>query len=338
MLFMVGCGGCHEDKPLQNIELSPETVSLEIKFHRFDIDLFAADFSNPAAACQQLYHKYGSFFCRFIEQDLLLAACNSDSVGPLLKPFVYNPDIVETHREIQRVFTDEKISKLNEVLSASLQRWHHFFPDSIVPEVIYYQSAWNSNIASTDSVLAISLDSYLGAQNKITKQLSPDAFPAYKKQNMEEKYILADAMKGMVSQEFQKYYSKKDLLNELIFYGKLVYIAEALAPEIPDSVMMSWSTDQLLWAEKHEWKTWQAIANEKVMFQSKSFDINKWFADGPFTGANGIPQDSPPQLGVWLGWKIVRHYMLAHPELTLQDLLNETDNSKILGAFKPNRS
>ncbi len=337
MLFMVGCGGCQDDKPLKKIELKEEAAQLSVQFRRFDLDLFNSDFSNPKAASQQLYQKYGTFYCRFIEQDLLLAACKSDSVGPLLKPFVLNPDILETHQEILHFFTEEKIQVLNKELTSCIQRWNHFFPDSIAPGVIYYQSAWNSNVVSTDSVLAISLDSYLGANNKITRQLSPDAFPAYKKQNMDEKYIIADAMKGLVSNEFGHYYVKKDLLSELIFYGKLVYLAEALAPDIPDSTMMSWTPAQLTWAEKHEWKTWQAIANEKVMFQSKSFEINKWFADGPFTGASGIPQDSPPQLGVWLGWKIVRQYMSAHPELSPPDLLRENDNNKILAAFKPNR-
>jgi hypothetical protein len=132
----------------------------------------------------------------------------------------------------------------------------------LAPSIIYYQSAWNSNIAAYDSVIGISLDTYLGADHKITKQLTPEMFPNYKKENMDSKYIVADAMKGWVAWKARTYYEQKDLLSELVFYGKLMYIAEALAPDQPDSLMMSWSASQIDWALKNEWNTWKVLANE----------------------------------------------------------------------------
>jgi hypothetical protein len=337
MLFMIGCGGCHEDKPLQKVELSPETEQLKVEFRRFDLDLFNTDFNQPVAASQQLYQKYGNFFCEFVESDLQLAACTSDSVGVLLKPFVSNKDIRETHDEIIRIFSEEKIQSLNTDFTDCMKRWNHFFPDSLVPQVIYYQSAWNTNIATTDSSIGIALDCYLGPDNKITKSLSTDVFPRYKKQNMDEKFLVADAMKGWAAWKFKKYYDKKDFLSELIFYGKLMYVAEALSPETPDSIMMSWSGEQYQWAKEHEMRTWKTIANEKVMYTTKGVEINKWFADGPFTGAQGVPQDSPPQLGVWTGWNIVRQYMAAHPEVTLKALMEEKESLKILSGYRPEK-
>lgn len=337
MLFMIGCGGCHEDKPLQKVELSPEAEQLKINFWRFDHDLFNSDFNQPMAASQQLYQKYGSFFCSFVEYDLMLAECSSDSVGTLLKPFVGNRDIRETHEEVNRVFTDEKMTEINASLTGCFQRWHHYFPENVIPTVIYYQSAWNTNIAPQDSVIGIALDCYLGPKNKITKQLAPDAFPNYKKLNMDEKYLIADAMKGWVAWKFRQEYEKKDMLSELIFYGKLMYLSEALTPDTPDSIMMSWSTSQYEWALAHEYNTWKNIANEKVMYSMRGAEINKWFADGPFTGATGIPQDSPPQLGVWVGWNIIRQYMMAHPEVSLANLMSDRDYLKLLADYRPNR-
>jgi hypothetical protein len=51
-----------------------------------------------------------------------------------------------------------------------------------------------------------------------------------------------------------------------------------------------------------------------------------------------VPQESAPQLGVWLGWNIVRQYMERHPEVTLNGLLSEGDHQKILSAFVPGKS
>lgn len=337
MFCMVGCGGCEQEKPLQQVEIAPEAQKIEISFSRFDDDLFGSNFSNPDSVTQFLYHKYGSFYCNFIEQDLRLAPCKEPKVGQMLIPFVENRDILETRSEIQRIFTPQKVSDYSQQLTDALRRWNHFFPDSLVPKVIYYQSAWNNNIATSDSAIGISLDCYLGKKNRITEQLSPEVFPNYKKSNMDEKYLVADAVKGWVAFKSRHLYKPKDMLSELVFYGKLMYISEALAPDVEDSLLLSWSTRQMKWAEDNEWNVWKNLANEKVMFQSKSFEINKWFNDGPFTGANGVPQDSPPQLGAWFGWKIIRQYMQSNPNLTPQQLLLETDNQKILSAYKPKR-
>lgn len=337
MFCIVGCGGCEDKKPLQNVEIKPETQQLAITFLHFDNDLFGSNFSKPDSAAQFLYHKYGSFYCNFIENDLRLAPCLDSNVGKMLLPFVSNKDILETRAEIQKNFPEQKMASIDSELSDALRRWHHFFPDSLVPKVIYYQSAWNNNISTSDSAIGISLDCYLGKKNKITQQLSPEVFPNYKKSNMQEHLLTADAIKGWVAFKSRHYYKPKDMLSELVFYGKLMYVSEALIPEIPDSTLMSWSTKQINWATANEWNVWKTLANEKVMFQTKSFEINKWFNDGPFTGANGVPQESPPQLGVWFGWKIVRQFMEANPALTPQQLLLETDNQKILSAYKPKR-
>jgi hypothetical protein len=337
MLFMAGCGGCEEKKPLQQAEINPVSQAISVSFYRLDDDLFSADFSQPELASQQLHRKYGEFYCRFVEDDLRLAPCHSDSVGKMLVPFVTSHDIVETRKEINNIFTSEKMAKFNNALTEAMRKWNHYFPDSLVPGIVYYQSAWNSNIHATDSVIGISLDTYLGADNKITQQLSSEFFPRYMKENMDEKYMVADAVKGWIAWKSRGYYEKRDLLSELVFFGKLMYMSEALIPDMPDTLLMSWSSMQYEWALSHELNVWKTVANERVMYQSKSFEINKWFADGPFTGSEGVPQESPPQLGVWLGWSMVRQYMEKNPAITMTQLLAEKDYQKILSAYTPRR-
>ena len=337
MLFIVTCG-CNDEKPLQKIELAQEASLLEVSAQSFDRDLFDGDFSQPKNLADTLRSRYGNFFCGFVEDDIQIAACTSDSVGTLLYAFVNDPQIAETHRAVMTAFTNTKRETITQDLQESMRRWHHFFPDSIVPGIIYYQSAWNRSIATTNDGLGIALDCYLGPDHPITQKLSPDFFPQYMQNNMDERYIHADAVKGFAAWKARGYYQQKDLLSELIFYGKVMYLAEALAPDISDSLMMSWSSEQWLWAKGAEKEVWKTMANEKVMYRSKSFEINKWFADGPFTSATGVPQESAPQLGVWIGWNIVRQYMERHPEVTLNGLLSESDYQKILSAFVPGKS
>ena len=337
MLFIVTCG-CNDDKPLQKVKVNEQARQLEVNVASFDRDLFDGDFSQPKKLCDSLRSRYGNFYCGFVEDDIQIAACASDSAGVLLWSFVQDAQIAATHKAIETHYTSEKREAIAHELQESVRRWHHFFPDSIVPGIIFYQSAWNRSIATTDEAIGIALDCYLGPNHEITQKLSPDLFPQYMKNNMDERYIHADAMKGFAAWKARGYYQQKDLLSELIFYGKVMYLAEALAPEMPDSTMMSWSSEQWAWAKVAEKEVWKTMANEKVMYRSKPFEINKWFADGPFTAAAGVPQESSPQLGVWIGWNIVRQYMERNPNVTLPALLADTDFQKLLSAYVPGKS
>ena len=336
LLFIMACG-CNDDKPLSKIEIAPHAAELSAKARSFDVDLFSCDFNEPARCADTLRSNYGNFFCGFVEDDLRLAACGSDSVGSLLAMFTSDPQIKETHRAVMELFPNEKRQVLTQEFNGVVQRWNHFFPAKPVPEIIYYCSAWNRSIATTDSIIGIALDCYLGRGHDITQKLSPDFFPAYKKENMDERYLIADAVKGFAAWNARNIYQPKDLLSELVFYGKIMYLAEALAPELPDSILMSWSPEQMEWAIAGEENVWKTLANEKTMYHSKPFEINKWFADGPFTSAAGIPQQSAPQLGVWMGWNIIRSYMKKHPETSIDAMLIESDNQRLLSAYVPGK-
>ena len=336
MLFIMACG-CNDEKPLQGIEIAPQAAELKAKARSFDVDLFACDFNQPESCADSLYSNYGTFFCGFVEEDLRLAACGSDSVGMLLGQFTSDPQIAATHRAVMEIFSLQKRQLITISFTDVIQRWHHFFPARPIPEIIYYCSAWNRSIATTDSIIGVALDCYLGPEHDITRKLSPDIFPLYVKENMDERFILADAVKGFSAWQARNAYRQKDLLSELLFYGKIMYIAEALAPSLADSTLMNWNTRQWEWAVANEEQVWKALANEKTMFQSKPFEINKWFADGPFTSADGVPQQSAPQLGVWMGWNIIRSYMKKFPDMTLEALLLETDNQRLLSGYVPGK-
>ena len=65
--------------------------------------------------------------------------------------------------------------------------------------------------------------------------------------------------------------------------------------------------------------------------------IQKYLTDAPFTPGLGDHNESAPKLGIWIGWQIVKKYMDKNPDVTLQQLMKETDAQKILHAsrYKP---
>jgi hypothetical protein len=65
--------------------------------------------------------------------------------------------------------------------------------------------------------------------------------------------------------------------------------------------------------------------------------IRKFFTDGPYS--HSFSSESPARLGEWLGWQIVKAYMNKNQEVTLQQLLLEEDDQKILtnSRYKPKK-
>jgi uncharacterized protein YjaZ len=108
-----------------------------------------------------------------------------------------------------------------------------------------------------------------------------------------------------------------------------------MLPEAADSTKMNWSTSQMEWAQANEVRVWKELANQQVLFGTEHNKNKKWIDFAPFTRVEAIPQDSPPQLGIWMGWNMVRAYMKANPDVTLHQLLAEKDAKKFLNVYKP---
>lgn len=333
-LFLSSC----EDNPVKKVDLSQTSITYSSS--RFDRELFASDFSQPEAARQQLYQKYGSFLCDYMEVILQVAPCFPDSNFRALEGFVRYPDMVVLQNEIERKFPDASIAAIDGELEEALRYWHFHFPDSVVPRVAYMNSGFNFSAFSTDSILSIGLDFFLGKDDSITHLLATELFPNYFKEDMEPRYLVANAVKDFSWHQLnkrEKNPAKAQLIEILVHQGKVMYLCDAMLPEVEDSIKMNWSSAQMDWAEQHTFDVWKILATDDVLFNRTPSENRKWIDFGPFTNVKSIPAISPPQLGIWMGWQMVRAYMKAHPETTMQQLLAISDPTTILKAYKPER-
>ncbi len=327
-----------EDDPLKKVDVSES--KLEVRFDRFDHDIFNADFTDPARTGQQLYQKYRGFYCDYMEEILAVGGCMPDSNFALLQGFATDRDMRALQREIDKIYNSDKIQEVNEQLTEAIRRWHHFFPDSIAPNVTYMNSGVVYSVYSRDSIIAVGLDFFLGPQDSIVKLYPNDIFPQYFKDDMRPDYLVVNAMKDFSWWQCAKSdinTQSSTLLDLILQQGKVMYMVDALMPMTEDSTKLNWSKEEMEWAIANEWNVWKELAKQEVLFSTQFNKNKKWIDFGPFTNIGAIPQDSPSQLGIWLGWKMVRAYMKENPSITIQQLLAEKDSQKILKAFKPEK-
>jgi hypothetical protein len=116
--------------------------------------------------------------------------------------------------------------------------------------------------------------------------------------------------------------------------GKTRYFVKALLPNVHDSILMGYTQAQLEWAQQNNGQMWTHIIEKNLLFQNEQSLYMRYFNDGPFTSADGVPPESAPMVGTWTGLQIVRKYMLENPNVSLKELMEETDFDKILKLSK----
>ncbi len=220
---------------------------------------------------------------------------------------------------------------LKEGIATVYQRNKYLFPGFQYPQVYTYISGFDPDrqTANFDSVMIIALDMYLGKDYKAYRKYG---FPEYKIRFLDKPYILRD-----FCIELNRYRipGGKDFLSRAIQEGKNLILLDALLPGTPDTVKIAYSEKQWQWAEAHEKDLWAFIIENEILYSSDSKILQKFFVDAPFTSYFG--QESPPRLGQWLGWKIVRTYFDRHPEMPLRRFIREKDAQKILreSSYRP---
>jgi uncharacterized protein YjaZ len=71
------------------------------------------------------------------------------------------------------------------------------------------------------------------------------------------------------------------------------------------------------------------LVEKRELYSTDWRVITKYTQPAPFT--NGLSQEqSPGRIGVFIGWRIVSEYMQRNVQVTLHELMNETDAQKIL--------
>jgi hypothetical protein len=149
---------------------------------------------------------------------------------------------------------------------------------------------------------------------------------------MRKEFIVPDLIRSWMMKEFPNTDKSGTLLSEMIYQGKLLYLADAMMPEANDTLKIGFNLQQLEWCKIHEPDMWGFLIKNKFLYSTETEAITKYTGEGPFT--TGFVKESPARTGIWLGWNIVRKYIEENPKTTLVQLMNESNSQLILSKSK----
>ena len=225
---------------------------------------------------------------------------------------------------------------LNE-LSNAFGRWRVHFPNAPVPAIDLAFTGFNYSVYPTDDLLLIGCEFFLGAEHPSVRSLPPTIYPRYMQERMVPDHLVGDALRGWLLVHFQDqhYDPKGRLAEELLYWGKVLYLTRCLVPDIPPHAILDWTPEEWNWAVNNERTLWSELRREEVLYNRNKMDIQRWTSDAPFTKAGAIPQESPDRLGWFIGLRWVEDLMARNTELDLQGLMSQKEVLPFLQAYRP---
>jgi gliding motility-associated lipoprotein GldB len=294
ILFGFSISSC--DKKTK-IEKQVEEIPVEIKVVRFDKAFFEA----KPQDLPFLKADY-PFFFEGTDDNVLIDKMK-------------NPLWRELYQEVQKKFPD--FSKQTKEIETLFQHIQFYFPKTQTPicyTVIGEMDYLYKTIYANDKII-ISLELYLGKEHKFYE------FPAYIKQNFEERQMMPDLVTSFALRAIPVS-EDKSFLSEMIYYGKELYLKDILLPNYTDAEKIGYTPDQDTWAKENESYIWRYFIDENLLYSTDSRLPNRFINLAPFSKFYlEIDNDSPGRIGQWMGWQIVKSFMENNPKVTVQQLL-----------------
>ena len=316
---------CEPKQPDYKQKLAVRTEPCHLQFDRYEDILFnldTADFQQELTRIQEPYQV-------FLSGDL-----NNPDAVRYLKDFATDPFCRSLYCKVKTAFPDLK--QVEPMVEDVLARFHYYYPDIELPHKAYTcVTGINYDeppIQIIDNNLVISLDWYLN-RDEVYDQIG---MPRYMSLRRNVSTLAKEVAECLYMNYLYEWRKQGQIVGEMVFHGRRDFFIEAMCPELPDSVLLGYSSGQWEWAVENEGQVWADIVGSKRLYDAGLDAYMMYFGDGPFTQA--YSNDAPSRLGEFFGLNIVRSFASNH-DIPLQELMQRKDLQNIFqdSGYKPRK-
>tara|TARA_B100000131_G_C18058743_1_gene589568 strand:+ start:255 stop:1217 length:963 start_codon:yes stop_codon:yes gene_type:complete len=297
-----------------NVEDEINSIPISINFDRFDKKFYNID----SFKLNDLKKEYSYLFPEKFD-DIVWVNRRKDSLQLILKNAIEkkieNFDFVED--EINYLFKHVK----------------YYFPKTNIPKIVTLINNvdYQSKIIYLDSLVLISLDTYLGKNHEIY-----NGIPNYIKYDMDISFLSSHIADKFLDRKIN-YPNERTFLSQMLYYGKKLYLKEKLLPLKNDTILIGYSKKNFTWAKENEIYIWKYFIEKELLYNTDSKLIRRFLDPSPFSKFYlEIDNQSPGKIGRWIGWQIVKSFMKKNPEVKIEDLiLKSSQELFIKSGYKP---
>lgn len=323
-LLIAGCKRNH-----YKINTSSIDVNIEIK--RLERDLFGTNPDEIIGSVPSLKEKYGAFL------ELYSIVINAGDINDtlfsnLLLSFSTDRLNNEVYSYTMKLYPD--LRSIESDLEEAFRHYLWYFPQREVPAIYTCITGFNRSIITGDSVIAIGLDRYLGTNCEYYPQLGIYRYVAAR---MNSWNIVPDCIYAWGASDWvwdSMGYPAENVMSDMLHEGKLKYFEKCMMPEIRDTILFGFTSDQMKFCRNNERQMWHYLLENDLIFSTDQFVIRKLTGEAPFT--TYFTNESPGRAAVWVGFRIIESYMMRNPSVKLEEMMNDTDLQGIMEHAKYN--
>lgn len=327
--FLLLLTGCNSEPDFPKPDIS--AVSLEIEPIRTEIDFFTDDSLTLIQRIRTFTTKQPVLADLYFDKLLQLGRIENEDYLESAVLFFRDKAIRSLKDSIDLIYTD--FDAPIEQVEESLRYFKYYFPDRKVPQLFTGVTEFGpAAFTMEEEAVGISLDMYLGPDFVYYPGLG---FHQYQLRNFKPAFLPANTLKAIYNAQFPFNKEPHNLLDQMIYNGKILYLLDITLHDTKDYVKISYDPEQIEWAKENEGRIYGFFIEQELLYETKSIKFNKYVNEGPTS--SGMPNESPGNTGSWLGWQIVRSFMKNNPEVSPTKLMELEDGQMILSRsrYKP---
>ena len=307
--ILMGCSTKEKDTP----DLSSVNVQTEV--HRFD----QAFYNSSAEGLQGLKMKYPYLFPVQYADTAWVNKMN-------------DKEELELFAETEKLYHDFKAQEAE--ISDLFKHIKYYYPGFKEPKVLTVLTNvdQDNKVILADSLLFISLDLFLGKDHPFYAD-----FPNYIKRKNTKDHMIVDVADAFAVKLVPPS-GDRSFAARMIQAGKRLFLLEHLLEGKPETEILGYEKEQILWAEENEAEIWKFFIENDLLFSNDQALSERFIDEAPFSKfylAND--QDSPGGIGGWVGLQMVKNFMEIE-NVGLVEML-QTPNEEIFkkSKYKPRK-
>ena len=322
-LFLMAA--CQKQEPAYKAKLNVKPEAYDLEFDRYEEVLFNLDTADFQQELKRIQERYKVF----IGGDL-----NNPQAVQYLKDFATDPFSITLYDKVMTAFPD--LNEVEPMVEDVMAHFHYYYPEIELPikafTCITGVHPDEPPVQIIDNQLVISLDWYLDDE-EIYDQIG---MPRYMSLRRNIHTLAKEVAEQLYMYYLYEWRKQGQVIGEMVFYGRRSFFIEAMCPELPDSILLGYSSNQWQWAVENEGAIWADIVGNRRLYETGLDTYMMFFGDGPFTQA--YSNDAPSRLGEFFGLNITRSYF-SNNEISLQDLIHRKDLQEIFqnSGYKPKK-
>ena len=230
----------------------------------------------------------------------------------LTSQYICNSNFKELYRDVLKQFNDLSEEELS--IGKGFKNYSKLFNDSFIPAIFTHISPFGYSIITTDSLISISLDSYMGSDYEGYKGILYN----YQISKKERSRITSDVFRGWIYAKFPN--RANSLIEGMIYEGAVIYAIDYILEDYNEYDIIGYEKDKVEWCVNNEAKIWDAIIKSNHLYSTENIIYIKYMNEAPYCSA--LSGDVPAEIGKWIGYKIVSKYIDKNGVNTITDILN----------------